>query len=425
MARRLFALALGLCISLLASAQEQTHKTDHVLVRYTGIELQHAQSIARVVEAARKHAIDKFGFDLPDVVNVIVDCDPKHRNHLETDGRDRITLLIPSIDALRRSSQTGIFHLYGMCHELGHMAMYRAIPRHDWMTGAAAEGWAHYIGSRLTDMVYESEGEAAWWDAYDYRSDGTKRLERQIAAGGRDETIAGAKAWKELAAIAGDRKLPAIFTAWGQTKFDPRDPAAAFGAALAKACDDPRAANWWNRESERLVSRMPVSDFHVVTLAPAKLAGQAKELARDDGTSAGMRSFNGGGHAVAFDAPEGEWYLTSVKFYGSRYGTPRPPAEDFRVWLCDERGKVIREFAFPYSKFERGQPAWVKLDIEPTQVPAKFMVAVNFNPTGSKGVYAHFDAAPSGDSRAGLPTYGFEKFDKGDWLIRATVDKAR
>ncbi len=414
-----------LCVSLLASAQEQTHKTDHVIVRYTGIELQHAQSIARTVEAARKHAIDKFGFDLPDVVNVIVDCDPQHRNHLETDGRDRITLLIPNIAALRRPAQTGIFHLYGMCHELGHMAMYRTIPRHDWMTIAAAEGWAHYIGSRLTDIVYESEGEAAWWDAYDYRADGMKRLDRQIADGGRDETVAGAKAWKELAIIAGDRKLPAIFTAWGQIKFDPSDPAATLGPALANACDDPKAANWWTRESERLVSKLPMSDFHVTTLTAAQVAGQARDLARDDGKSAGMRSFNGGGHAVAFDAPAGEWYLTAVRMYGSRYGAVRPPAEDFRVWLCDEQGKVIREFTFPYARFERGQPQWVTLNVAPTQVPAKFMVCVSFNPTGSKGVYAHFDAAPDGDSRSGLPTYGFEKFDKGDWLIRATVDKAR
>jgi hypothetical protein len=425
MARRAFAFVLGLCISVLASAQEQTHKTDHVIVRYTGIELQHAQSIARIVGAARKHAIDKFGFDLPDVVNVIVDCNARNRNHLETDGRDRITLLIPNTDALRRSSQTGVFHLYGMCHELGHMAMYRAILRHDWMTTAAAEGWAHYIGSRLVDLVYESEGEAAWWDAYDYRADGMKRLDRQIAAGGRDETIAGAKAWKELAAIAGDRKLPAIFAAWGQARLDPRDPAAALGPALAKACDDPKADAWWNRESQRLVSKLPMSDFHLTTLAVAQLAGQAKELARDDGTSAGMRSINGGGHAVAFDSPAGEWYLAAVKIYGSRYGAVRPPAEDFRLWLCDEQGKVIREFTFPYARFERGQPKWVMLDVEPTQVPAKFILCVGFNPSGSKGVYVHFDAAPDGDSRDGLPTCGFEKFDKGDWLIRATVDRAK
>ncbi|MFI5380945.1 MAG: hypothetical protein ACHRHE_16730 [Tepidisphaerales bacterium] len=425
MARRILALVLGFCISAFVSAQEQIHKTDHVIVRYTGIELQHAQSIARIVEAARKHAIDNFGFDLPDVVSVIVDCNARNHNHLETDGRDRITLLIPNIDALRRSSQTGVFHLYGMCHELGHMAMYRAIPRHDWMTTGAAEGWAHYIGSRLVDMVYESEGQAAWWDAYDYRSDGMQRLDRQIAAAGRDETVAGAKAWKELAAIAGDRKLAAIFTAWGQTKLDLRDPAAALGPALAKAADNPKVTNWWNRESDRLVSKLPMSDFHLETLAASKLAGQPKELARDDGSSAGMRSFNGGGHAVAFDAPEGQWYLTAVKFYGSRYGTPRPPAEDFRVWLCDEQGKVIRECTFPYAKFERGQPKWVTLEVEPTQVPAKFLLCVGFNPSGSKGVYAHFDAAPDGDSRVGLPTYGFEKFDKGDWLIRATVDRAK
>jgi RNA polymerase sigma-70 factor (ECF subfamily) len=148
-----------------------------------------------------------------------------------------------------------------------------------------------------------------------------------------------------------------------------------------------------------------------------------RELALDDGQMKGRRSIAGGGHAVRFEAPgEGDgWMLTAVKIHGSRYGYPRPPREDFKVFLCDDQFRPIAEFAFPYSKFERGNSRWVTLEVKPTKLPKKFILGVGFNPTQTKGVYLSHDGKGTGRSLVGLPGEQSQPFEQGDWLIRAEV----
>ena len=154
-------------------------------------------------------------------------------------------------------------------------------------------------------------------------------------------------------------------------------------------------------------------------------SGKSRELAHDDGTMAGKRSIAGGGHAVRFETPDGSWCVTAVKLHGSRYGYPRPPREDFHVWICDEKLKPIAEFKFPYSTFTRGEPKWVTMKVKPTKAPQKFVVCTGFNPEQTKGVYVSFDATGTGNSLVGLPNAGFRPFRNGDWLIRARIEPAR
>jgi RNA polymerase sigma-70 factor (ECF subfamily) len=157
---------------------------------------------------------------------------------------------------------------------------------------------------------------------------------------------------------------------------------------------------------------------------PVPVPPESRELKLDDGTSAGMRSIAGGGHAVRFVSPGHGWKVTSVRLYGSRYGTPRPPDEDFRVILCDADFKPVATFPFPYKTFARGNPKWVALDIKPTAVPKTFYVCVDFNPEQTKGVYVHHDAQSApGSSFVGLPDDGKPSpFTKGDWMIRAVME---
>ncbi len=157
---------------------------------------------------------------------------------------------------------------------------------------------------------------------------------------------------------------------------------------------------------------------------PPRLSPAQKELARDDGTSAGRRSVAGSGHAVRFDAPGKNYYLTSVRVYGSRYGQPTPPPENAYIWLCDADFKLLSVFLFAYGTFQRGEPQWVTIPVKPTNVPERFILCVGFNPTSAKGVYVHHDAAASGDSLLGLPGRDSRSFDKGDWLIRAVLQQS-
>jgi len=118
----------------------------HVKVDYTGIEDAPAKALAETLAAAREVYVSDYGFDMPDTVRLEVTVDPQADTQLYNDGIDFVFLKLKSKDDLRKPSASGHFNLYGMCHELGHIAMYRLLKRRDWMTSDAAEGWAHYAG---------------------------------------------------------------------------------------------------------------------------------------------------------------------------------------------------------------------------------------------------------------------------------------
>ena len=177
--------------------------------------------------------------------------------------------------------------------------------------------------------------------------------------------------------------------------------------------------------------RLKKTNDKIITVALEKLckADQAfvkkqasPELAHDDGRPAGKKSFPRG-HAVAFDAPEGTWYLTSVRIHGARYGNPMPPKEDFHITLCDMKFKKIVDFPFPYKTFHHGPSKWVTLKTKPTKVPAKFVICAGFNAERTKGVYVSHDK--SGKSLVGLPGSPAGYFTGGDWMIRARLDQVK
>ena len=419
----LLAGAAALLILPAARAAEERIQREHVVVLYEGISRQYAEAIGRTVSAARAIAAERFGSDMPETITVTVAVDAEQRR-LFNDGWDRISLTVTSEKDLLRPSTSGVFNLYGLCHEVGHLAMYRPIRDHSWLTSAAAEGWALYLGCRLVDAVYAQEGGDLWPDRYDYRDDGMKRLEGGVARAKPGETLRAAGLWKSLAENLGDKGIAPLFAAWGKAEIDPADPSQAVARALAAVRRDERTAAWWKESKDMLLQVRERSEIAPAAIAEGRLSGKPTELAHDDGSAAGKSSMAGGGHAVRFDAPGEGTYLTSVRIHGSRYGYPAPPKENFHVWLCDEKFKEIADFPHPYSKFERGAAKWVTLPVKPTRLPAKFIVCVGFNPTGTKGVFVSHDAQGSGQSLIGLPGSRPSPFSKGNWLIRVNIDRA-
>ncbi len=139
---------------------------------------------------------------------------------------------------------------------------------------------------------------------------------------------------------------------------------------------------------------------------------------------ASKSSIAGGGHAVKFKVDGDSWYVTSVSLHGSRYGEPRPPKENFKVWICDAQFKPIATFSFPYSSFTRADPVWKSFRIRATRVPEDFIVCFGFNPQATKGVYVSYDGQKSETSMVGVPEESEPKpFAKGNWLIRCKVEK--
>lgn len=168
------------------------------------------------------------------------------------------------------------------------------------------------------------------------------------------------------------------------------------------------------------VAQPPSAPAPAPTAAPRAASSTPDILAQDDGKSAGQKSIAGSGHAVFFETAQSS-ELVALMLYGSRYGASQPPKENFHIWLCGMDQKVIKDFEFPYGTFKKGDPKWVKLRVEATELPERFYLCAGFDPEQTKGVFIHYDNSASGNSYTGLPEQGFAEFEDGDWMIRAVV----
>jgi RNA polymerase sigma factor (sigma-70 family) len=142
----------------------------------------------------------------------------------------------------------------------------------------------------------------------------------------------------------------------------------------------------------------------------------------------GRKSIAGTGEMIRFRLPTAQQRVRAIKIHGSRYGYPRPPAEDFEVnFLNEDMSQVLHKRTAPYSLFQRGDSKWVTIRFDqPLEVSEVFWVVVNFNAERTKGVYVSYDSSTSGEnSRIGLPPdqpsreTGFE----GDWMIEAVLTR--
>ncbi|MCG3130862.1 MAG: hypothetical protein FLDDKLPJ_01635 [Phycisphaerae bacterium] len=422
---------VGVIVGLLVFAPAQSSSTavaPHVRVEYRGLSSSQAQAIADTLSAAWTVYRDEFGFDMPGTVHVDAAIDRQASSRLYTDGNDRVYLTLPDASKLNRPEVSGVYHVYGLCHELGHVAMYRVLKKRDWMTTAAAEGWAHFAGSAVVDRVYALKGEKLWCDPYDYRKDGTARLDAQLASGDADDVTRGAELWRDAESVVGMKGFPALFAAWNTARVDLADPAPDLSASGARAFPGNAAGfeAWWTNAARLFVERRPASDVAARTADPASLTGRPLTVAGDDGKADGKKSIAGGGHARRFTAPGGgSWYLRNVLLFGSRYGSPQAPDETFEVSLCDEQMRPIATWEKPYSTFDRGDARWVKIEVTPTAVPPAFHVCFNFRPTGTRGVYVSFDASTRGNSQTAVPGKPGSPLDAGDWMIRVELDQPR
>jgi hypothetical protein len=278
------------------------------------------------------------------------------------------------------------------------------------------------------DGVYAAKGERLWPEPYDYRADGTRRLDKQLKSASPSDIDRAAGQWRELDAIIGRKQFPKLFAAWQKAQPDLSAPSKQLLAALLETFPEKREAleKWWQSAAPILLQDRPRSGFARVTIEPGKLEGKPLALKEDDDAPDGKRSIAGGGHGRLFQAPvEGQWYLRSVSIHGARYGPAAAPADQFDIVLCDADMRPIAVWKQPYKAFERGQTKWVRFEIPPTLVPAKFNLCAVFRPTASNGVFVDYDSSTQGNSRVATPGAPGEPLKQGDWMIRAELDRPK
>jgi len=411
----------------------QTLKGDLVEVHFWGIKPEYAKALQSILSEAKKSYKNIFSFSLPDKLYLEIVKHPDKRTRLWTDGNDHIFLDLHSTKDLAPSSQSGVFNIYGMCHELGHIAMYRKMRDLVGLPNGIGEGWAHYAGSVVVDEIYKTLGEKIYPQPYNFAQfEGTARLQKQTAD-------------KEMLTNYPDTRAASMFYNL-HLKYGPEKVGKALSLALEENSEGVKLMPLFR---EKLVQ--VTGDKEADTLIPeeflvSKTLWEVKEkeitkqtfeglqtitnndtalLKYDDGIMDGERSMSGSGHAVLFQKPGGDWSVIQLQIYASRYGSPEPPKENFRIYLCDKDFEVIKKIEKPYGIFEQGDKKWYKIDIDPVTVPDIFYVCVDFNPTATKGVLIGFDKdVVRSHSRNALPyTYISDVKEKFDWMIRVVLKK--
>jgi hypothetical protein len=396
------------------------------VVVFTGVKPEYTKALLAVAAEARRVYAEKFGFDMPDKITLNIEKKQNGKARLWTDGQSQMFLEISSSASLAPPMQGGVFNIYGMCHELGHMVMYRKAKLIGLPEGIG-EGWAHYAGSVVVDHVYKKLGQDVWPQPYNYSEvEGVARLAKS-AQNPDDSKSAITRAalvfYNSQQRYGEDKVMAAMKIALDKNPLG-KDVMPLFADALAKLTNDESAralvpeefltpkVNW--KVSERAINEE-------TTKGQVKVDDNTGFVLKyDDGVSDKKLSTSGSGHAIMFYAPVGSWAVDSIQLYGSRYGTKPSPEENFSIFICDQDFNVIKTIEKPYSTFETGDPKWYKMSFEPVNVPQGFYVCVYFAPTAAKGVYVYYDTdVDKSHSRSALPwTFVYDIKEKQDWMIR-------
>ncbi len=421
--RLAFVLTTSMAAATCFAASDQL-AVPHVKVTGCTIDTAHTHALAEVLAAARD-IYAEWGFNMPKAASLSVTCKDGASADLFNNGNDQLFLTIASSEALAPPAKSGLFSIYGICHELGHIAMYRTLKNRDWMFDAAAEGWADYIGSVVVDRVFAVKGESLWPEAYDYRQDGTARLEKAIASKSASDVTIAAAQWQKLGAIIGLREFPQLFAAWQSAGVGSERPWEDLLPTLEKLQPHNEVAlkDWWRGAEPVLVE---VSAFDIEQTSSANLSGHAVEVPPGRGSETSRMSIGGTGEGRKFTVPApGNWYITAVWIDGSRYGEEKAPDTTFDIALGDADAKLISIWKGRYASFAFLQDGWARFDVPPTRLPSTFYVTLNFRAIPAAGVYVAYDSKTKGhsvDSRLGKPPHDFPE---GDWMISVEMDRKK
>jgi len=399
-----------------------------VTVRYARFDREYAEAYGRILAAALE-VYESHGFKMPAKVTLEAQIDPS-QTQLWTDGESQMYLHLKSKELLAPASRTGVFNIYGMCHELGHIAMYRSMESRMGLPDGVGEGWAHYAGCIVVSEVAGKLGKSIWPEYYDIAEvEGIGRL-RRAAAEGRswDKLDATARAALVFYRIETDYGRDRLMAALTEALAERPTGKAIMPLMLAKLRADicnAAAADWvpGNVLEPQVVwqtrERNPKEDFF--TDQKVETEGQGLWLGYGEGTMKDKRSMAGSAQTVLFRLPEGSWELDGIQLFSARYGEDEAPKEDISIYLCDENYGFLREIKVPYSSFEKGEEKWQRVSFNAVETTRTFYLGIDFHATGTKGVYVGLDpSVKRSHSRMAMPYSEVSDLkETADWMIRA------
>ncbi|MEZ8221923.1 hypothetical protein GG496_002093 [Candidatus Fervidibacteria bacterium JGI MDM2 JNZ-1-D12] len=426
-----------LAVSTIAAGQEEVKaiKGKHIVVEYPVKLERYAKAFLQIGDAAWDAYRELYNLPLPEPIELQIRLVPEKGERfasLWTDGQKFIFLEVGSEKPLLAPTKGGAHNVYGICHELAHIAIYHRMTQVARIPEGIAEGWTYYFGSVITSHLFEKLGAQVYPDPHDYHeTSGMARLLRQLETRRDPQTLA-AKILYDVERKYGRQVLSEALNRTLSQRPSGHELVAKFVEALVAVTNDPQAKalvpEQFLKPQARIETEFPdITQKRLYYGLKMEWHEGLLQLRYDDGEKDGQWSIAGSGHGIIFVKPEGKWQLVAVEFYGARYGALQPPDEDFSIFLCNEKFEVIREFRAPYSLFaQQGEWKWERISVEPTEVPDFFYIVIAFNPTATKGIYMAYDAdVPRSHSREAFPGSHLMDTEKTyDWMIRCYLKPA-
>ncbi len=157
-------------------------EAEHFYIRYNVPE-EHAHAILNLCEAAYGGYKETYGIDLlenyPDPkIEVKAHFGEKLALWVAPDSNPDINLVTPDVEGLgppRAAGGNGAHHVYGISHEMGHIAIGFE------KEAAWTQGIADYLGTQVLSYIDKELGADAWAVPYDYMSvEGPARMMTQM-----------------------------------------------------------------------------------------------------------------------------------------------------------------------------------------------------------------------------------------------------
>ncbi|NQU44666.1 hypothetical protein HQ520_15350 [bacterium] len=410
---------------------EATSFTVEVEMRTQTIEEDYGVALAAVAQHAVIGLHKGLNVSMPGEIVMDLEGDLEGEQKLWHDREGAIHIRINSPEQLNPPNEGGVLLIYGVCHELSQMALYRHITTPTGIGPAMAEGWPFYAGSVLVDLVSTKLGAATWPVPYDFaEAEGTGRLRRTFKGkgwGGLSHEQRGARVFWELEQRHGRK---AVWEAFGRalashptgTMLLPT-----FFEALQSVTGDPNAGKELPEEAfQRRVKWLtadrdvPVSFFEGQKI---ERDDRGALLLYDNGEAKTQHALAGSGHTVLFRRPEGNWKADWIGVHAGRYGSSEVKGCGI-LYLLDKDFKTFYQKEIDYDRFS-DKPGWVTLPVD-ADLPERFYVCVFMDPTAERGVSVFQD-----NSKGRLHAYGalpeshIRNAKGGEWMIRVHVVKGK
>ncbi|MHC4598306.1 MAG: hypothetical protein ACYS47_04810 [Planctomycetota bacterium] len=422
---------------LAAGASLAGEKADnHVVVVNDGVEEAYEKAIETLVETAWRGYVEDLKLPMPELITVNLSLDPGNRLRLFTDGKSQIFLDLNSMAQLRPCTESGVFNLYGFCHELGHIAMYHRLKTVDGIHSAVAEAWPTVTGAIVCDYVYSKKGKKLWPVPFDYkRHEGTARIRasmKKLASGRRkpsDHDLAVKGFWN-LYLVAKKKKFFKAFDASLKDRPTGDRFLPLFLGELKKACGKRRLPEFFpERFMKKSFSWDPKppdleaeATFRDLKIEKGRKGGQVLCYFVSDPDPENRVSSAGTGYFQLFRLPSESGKLLSIEVFGARYGRRADDGEPVVVWVMAPDGSIVNEHRFTYGELNWGDTAWFTIpSFRPVEVKRHFLVGVFFDATATKGYYMGYQKDTSGHSYTGSAKSGLSLLKGRDWVMRVRV----